>query len=128
MGALPLAAETFLKLEDGPSRVLGSLLHESTNRLVSNSLLDELPDPVVFLVRDAVKLLMKPWIQRNDGTLALRGAQALLGSVPVAMTGSIRVFRGLLGRTLPVPHFTRPSCLLLTELVHTAASVMFLSP
>ena len=108
--------------------MLGELLHKCTNRLVSNSVMNDIPYAVVFLVRDAVKLLMKPWIQRNDGTLALRGAQALLGSVPVAMTGSIRVFRGLLGRTLPVPHFTRPSCLLLTELVHTAASVMFLSP
>ena len=45
----------------------------------------------MFLVRDAVKLLMKPWIQRIDRTLALRAAQALLGSVPVAMAGPIRV-------------------------------------
>ena len=108
--------------------MLGKLLHESTNRLVSNSVMNDLPYPVVFLVRDAVKLVMKPWIQRIDGTLALRAAQALLGSEPVAMTGSIRVFRGLLGRTLPVPHLTRPSCLLLTERVQTAASVMFLPP
>ena len=67
------------------------LLHESTNRLVSNSVMNDLPYPVAFLVRDAVKLLMKPWIQRIDRTLAFRAAQALLGSVPVAMAGPIRV-------------------------------------
>ena len=36
------------------SRVVGGLLHESINRLVSNSLVDELSYPVVFLV-------MLPW-------------------------------------------------------------------
>ena len=71
--------------------MLGELLHESTNRLVSNSVMNDLPYPVVFLVRDAVKLVMKPWIQRIDGTLALRAAQALLGSVPAAVAGPIRV-------------------------------------
>ena len=71
--------------------MLGELLHKSANRLFSNSVMNDLPYPVVFLVRDAVELLMKPWIQRIDGTLALRAAQALLGSVPVAMAGPIHV-------------------------------------
>lgn len=36
-------------------------------------------------------VLMKPWILRSDGTLALRAAGAHQGSVPLAMTEPIRV-------------------------------------